>query len=111
MGSAVRYYQRIRYRSNHLSLNLTQEKDPGEPLSGLAGFDFNSLHFAVEDAGNLQMLVVGDYSLAFGQGLIMRSEEHTSELQSRGHLVCRLLLVQKKYRYDKVITQHMNQCM
>src|SRR5690625_6172648 len=23
---------------------------------------------------------------------IMRSEEHTSELQSRGHLVCRLLL-------------------
>src|SRR5690625_5504950 len=57
-GSPVRYYQRIRYRSNHLSLNLTQEKDPGEPLSGPAGFDFNSLHFAVEDAGNLQMLVV-----------------------------------------------------
>src|SRR5690625_5227427 len=26
----------------------------------------------------------------------MRSEEHTSELQSRGHLVCRLLLVKKK---------------
>src|SRR5690625_6679031 len=26
-----------------------------------------------------------------------RSEEHTSELQSRGHLVCRLLLVKKSY--------------
>src|SRR5690625_4344804 len=26
----------------------------------------------------------------------IRSEEHTSELQSRGHLVCRLLLEQKK---------------
>src|SRR5690625_5929364 len=25
----------------------------------------------------------------------MRSEEHTSELQSRGHLVCRLLLAKK----------------
>src|SRR5690625_6303019 len=25
-----------------------------------------------------------------------RSEEHTSELQSRGHLVCRLLLEEKK---------------
>src|SRR5690625_6822416 len=25
-----------------------------------------------------------------------RSEEHTSELQSRGHLVCRLLLAKKK---------------
>src|SRR5690625_7876288 len=29
----------------------------------------------------------------------MRSEEHTSELQSRGHLVCRLLLEKKKERY------------
>src|SRR5690625_5809699 len=28
--------------------------------------------------------------------LYMRSEEHTSELQSRGHLVCRLLLEKKK---------------
>src|SRR5690625_6857001 len=27
---------------------------------------------------------------------IGRSEEHTSELQSRGHLVCRLLLEKKK---------------
>src|SRR5690625_7436658 len=26
-----------------------------------------------------------------------RSEEHTSELQSRGHLVCRLLLEKKNY--------------
>src|SRR5207253_11289130 len=28
-----------------------------------------------------------------------RSEEHTSELQSRGHLVCRLLLEKKKNTY------------
>src|SRR5690625_6431177 len=28
--------------------------------------------------------------------LQVRSEEHTSELQSRGHLVCRLLLEKKK---------------
>src|SRR2546422_6864547 len=28
--------------------------------------------------------------------LVMRSEEHTSELQSRLHLVCRLLLEKKK---------------
>src|SRR5690625_5382618 len=30
-----------------------------------------------------------------------RSEEHTSELQSRGHLVCRLLLEKKKQTQDK----------
>src|SRR5690625_1086033 len=31
-----------------------------------------------------------------GNNLNKRSEEHTSELQSRGHLVCRLLLEKKK---------------
>src|SRR5690625_5705233 len=30
-----------------------------------------------------------------------RSEEHTSELQSRGHLVCRLLLEKKKVTHVK----------
>src|SRR5437870_8313629 len=29
----------------------------------------------------------------------LRSEEHTSELQSRGHLVCRLLLEKKNFLY------------
>ena len=30
--------------------------------------------------------------------LLVRSEEHTSELQSQAYLVCRLLLEKKKYR-------------
>src|SRR3989442_6546735 len=30
----------------------------------------------------------------------VRSEEHTSELQSRPHLVCRLLLVKKKIKNE-----------
>src|SRR5437870_8582499 len=33
-----------------------------------------------------------------------RSEEHTSELQSRGHLVCRLLLEKKKKRDKRTHT-------
>src|SRR2546422_435540 len=33
------------------------------------------------------------------QGMLTRSEEHTSELQSRLHLVCRLLLEKKKILY------------
>src|SRR2546422_6179515 len=36
-----------------------------------------------------------DISLQLGQ-TVERSEEHTSELQSRLHLVCRLLLEKKK---------------
>src|SRR5258707_3439453 len=33
---------------------------------------------------------------AISLGVLMRSEEHTSELQSRQYLVCRLLLEKKK---------------
>src|SRR5690625_5324655 len=37
-------------------------------------------------------------SASFGRPVIInRSEEHTSELQSRGHLVCRLLLEKKNH--------------
>src|SRR5215208_2924714 len=35
-----------------------------------------------------------------------RSEEHTSELQSRGHLVCRLLLEKKKSRPRRLPPAH-----
>src|SRR5690625_5528647 len=37
----------------------------------------------------------GDNRSPIGASTV-RSEEHTSELQSRGHLVCRLLLEKKK---------------
>src|SRR5690625_5371509 len=35
-----------------------------------------------------------------------RSEEHTSELQSRGHLVCRRLLENKTERPGAVLSRH-----
>ena len=73
VGSPVKYYQRFRYTSNHLSLNLTQDKDPGEPLSSPTDFDYNSWHIALQDLGRLRTLVMGDYSVAFGQGLLLWS--------------------------------------
>src|SRR3712207_8494569 len=36
--------------------------------------------------------LTGAYRDAGGRGRLVRSEEHTPELQSRPHLVCRLLL-------------------
>src|SRR3712207_7155458 len=39
----------------------------------------------------------------FGQFPSRRSEEHTSELQSRQYLVCRLLLEKKKIRVVHVV--------
>src|SRR3712207_7564132 len=45
-----------------------------------------------------------------GSYLVQRSEEHTSELQSRQYLVCRLLLEKKKnipnWQYFRIFLQH-----
>ncbi len=71
LGNPGKYYQRFRYRSDHLSINLTQQKDAGEPLAGTTGFDYNSWHLALKDNGRLRDLVVGDYALYFGQGLVL----------------------------------------
>lgn len=73
LGSPGKYYQRFRFYSNHVSANLTQEKDAGETLNGLTGFDYNSGHIAFIDNGKLNDLVIGDYSLSFGQGLVLWS--------------------------------------
>src|SRR5438445_2544239 len=40
---------------------------------------------------------------AGGPLISLRSEEHTSELQSRQYLVCRLLLEKKKTNYQGII--------
>src|SRR5215510_16494492 len=42
--------------------------------------------------------------LGRGRGRDGRSEEHTSELQSRGHLVCRLLLEKKNEETQPIAT-------
>src|SRR5690554_7557015 len=44
-------------------------------------------------------------TIHFEEAAQLRSEEHTSELQSRPHLVCRLLL-EKKKRKRKQTTLH-----
>src|SRR3712207_7956293 len=40
--------------------------------------------------------ITSGINLAAEMGILTRSEEHTSELQSRQYLVCRLLLEKKK---------------
>src|SRR2546422_7719269 len=69
------------------------------PGSGEAGGQlvYQGPASAVRDAGTL----TGQY--LSGEKRIGRSEEHTSELQSRLHLVCRLLLEKKKKQQRTVI--------
>src|SRR2546429_1435635 len=68
----------------------------GAILGGTMRSPFTSIVFAFElthDANVFLPLLVASV-IANGE----RSEEHTSELQSRLHLVCRLLLEKKKIK-------------
>src|SRR5690625_6380315 len=56
------------------------------------------MHARRDRTGRLTMRIHGDVDGAPEQPQLLRSEEHTSELQSRGHLVCRLLREKKKAR-------------
>src|SRR3712207_7913783 len=55
---------------------------------------------ALASVGGALLLLVA--ATALGDVAVYRSEEHTSELQSRQYLVCRLLLEKKK----RVITEY-----
>src|SRR5690625_3310009 len=59
-----------------------------EILAGIATFLASMYIIVVNPA------ILSDAGIPFSAAL--RSEEHTSELQSRGHLVCRLLLARPR---------------
>src|SRR5690554_7026834 len=56
----------------------------------------NALFTALQALELSGEVITTPYSFVATSHAIMRSEEHTSELQSRPHLVCRLLLEKKK---------------
>src|SRR5439155_22353799 len=55
----------------------------------------HDLHLRADHQLLLADLRAGEEHVAGARVLALRSEEHTSELQSRGHIVCRLLLEKK----------------
>lgn len=76
LGDPWRSYTRIRYRYlQNVSISLLGEKDPGEqfiwnPQKKYYGYDFLSGHIAIRNFGNLKSLVIGDFNLQYGQGLV-----------------------------------------
>src|SRR5690625_6296011 len=69
-------------------------------MPGMSGIDLLRAVRADDKLASLPVLMVTaeakrDQIIEAAQAGV-RSEEHTSELQSRGHLVCRLLLEKKK---------------
>src|SRR5215510_4110888 len=58
--------------------------------------DLSDLAVFTEAASGAYIVTPVLAAMAGAKHVFARSEEHTSELQSRGHLVCRLLLEKKK---------------
>jgi len=77
LGSAWRLLTRYRYNfSNTLAASLNMEKDAGEQFFNQNknnGFDFYSGNISFRGSGIVKKLLIGDYALQFGQGLVMWS--------------------------------------
>ena len=76
-GNPYRYYFRYRMRyERNFSFAVVGEKDQGEqfqwdPGTGFYGFDFAAAHIFIRDYGPVKRLVVGDYNIQVGQGLLL----------------------------------------
>src|SRR5690554_4765654 len=67
----------------------------------------DALSIKYDDKADIFFIVSSDSD--FTPLAVRRSEEHTSELQSRPHLVCRLLLEKKKKKKKKNKTKHVQE--
>jgi hypothetical protein len=77
LGTAERFLLRYKFNfSNRMSAAFLVEKDAGETFfkgSKQVLSDFQSAHFAVYNIGIFRKIIIGDFSLQFGQGLTLWS--------------------------------------
>src|SRR5207253_4905434 len=86
------------FRSNAKNLGGQVEEEFGRATGDVKGQlqgNAKRVEGALQDAYGQAMETAADAAEVMRKSA-SRSEEHTSELQSRGHLVCRLLLEKKK---------------
>src|SRR3712207_7749493 len=78
--------------------SLTDEKEKELQRDDDSGGNLNSRIVFTPPAKAVYRILASSFDNRFGmfQLSVKRSEEHTSELQSRQYLVCRLLLEKKK---------------
>src|SRR2546422_6320703 len=75
----------------------------GFPISALVSQAIHEYASVTPDPEWHRVFAPGGRAPALGERFAQRSEEHTSELQSRLHLVCRLLLEKKKTHIHRPI--------
>lgn len=72
------FYNSVRYSytaGKRFQAGFVAEKDAGEPFlkGGHKGYDHYGAYVAMKDIGNLKSLVLGDFRLSFGQGLVLNT--------------------------------------
>src|SRR5256884_5133999 len=84
---------------SHLFLAIAgRDRDPAGQLLKRQGASHEAILQALAGVRGTQRVTSQNPEATYA-ALDKRSEEHTSELQSRLHLVCRLLLEKKKQTY------------
>lgn len=73
LGNPFGGYLKYKFNHKNLSFSITCEHDAGEPFINNGGFDFYSAHVMIKNIGSCKALVLGDYKLNFGQGLVLKS--------------------------------------
>ncbi|RAV98817.1 ComEA family DNA-binding protein [Pseudochryseolinea flava] len=76
-GSTGKLAVRLRSsRPGDFSFGLSFEKDEGEPMRWSTrnkqyGFDYSSFHLQLVNKGRLKNIILGDFQVQFGQGLVL----------------------------------------
>ncbi len=79
LGTPGNQYLRYKlFHKNDISAGFTLDKDDGEtynfnPKKNQYIADFTSFHFQIQNKGNWKNFCLGDYTLQFGQGLVLAS--------------------------------------
>ena len=75
LGKPWAGYLKYKMTDKNISMGITMEKDAGEPFDfkNNQGFDFYSAHFMINDLWKFKTVIIGDYKLNFGQGLVFNS--------------------------------------
>ena len=96
LGNPHRTYFKYRLKNKYLQVGITAEKDAGENLLGKNqpyGFDFYSAHLQAKNIGKIKNVIIGDYQMNFGQGLVMQSgmsfgkSSEVINIQKSGNLI------------------------
>src|SRR5438067_6142790 len=101
------FYREFVLRIFYFSMRIRHTRSKREWSSDICSSDLTRVR--VNHIVRVHAFAAQRVSVVVVHQVVCRSEEHTSELQSRFDLVCRLLL-EKKNRHDTQRYQHVRVC-